>query len=135
MSELILEPTLPTKTEILPNCIAQRSEKTVVWANGMKWIPIFCANCGCDGGQVLETDWERVNNWAFYLCEACAEKWSPLVDHALAPDELFWKKVREAQIEAFGRELTDIEIIEALKDDSHVLSTLAKDRHQFKKLA
>lgn len=135
MSDLITESTLPTKTEILPNCIAQRSEKTIVWANGMEWIPIFCANCPRDGGMVLKTDWERVNNWAFYLCELCAEKWSPLVDYALAPDEAFWQKVKAAQIEAFGRELTDIEIVEALKDENHILSKLAKERHEFKKLA
>ncbi|HWW84183.1 MAG TPA: hypothetical protein VNZ26_11300 [Vicinamibacterales bacterium] len=122
------------KHDILPNCIAARSERTIVWANGMKWIPIFCANCGTDGGQVLETDWERAKNFAFYLCDPCAEKWSPLAGMALSPDEAFWQKIREAQIENFGRELSNVELVEALKDDEHVLTKLCKDRHDFKKL-
>jgi len=130
-----LDARLPTKSDILPNCIATRSEKTVVCANGIKWLPLFCANCGKDGGLVMETEFDRVKNWAFFLCDPCAEKWSPLVDHALAPDEVFWKKVREAQLEAFGRELTDVELVEALKDDNHILTKLSKDRHDFKKLA
>jgi len=117
------------KPELLPNCIAVRSEKTIVWANGMKWIPIFCANCGKDGGQVLEGDWDRVKSFAFYLCDFCSEKWSPIANAALSPDEVFWRKVHQAQMEAFGRELTPAEIVEALKDDSHILTKLCKDRH------
>lgn len=122
------------RQEILPNCIATRSERTIVWANGTKWIPIFCANCGKDGGLVLETEWDRVKNFAFYLCDPCGEKWSPLVGMALSPDEAFWKKVRDAQLENFGRLLTNVELVEALKDDNHVLTKLCKDRHDFKKL-
>ena len=82
--------------------------------------------------MVLEGDWDRVKNFAFYLCEPCAEKWSPLADTALSPDEAFWKKVHEAQIEAFGRDLTPEEIVEALEDDSHILTKLCKDRHDLK---
>jgi hypothetical protein len=116
-------------TEILPNCIAQRSERSIVWANGMKWLPTFCANCGNEGGMVLETDWNRVKNFAFYLCEPCAQKWSPMADVAIAPDQAFWNKIHEAQLEQFGRDLTEAEIIEALKDDEHILSKLCKDRY------
>ncbi len=105
----------------------------MVWSNGMKWIPMFCANCGKEGGMVLETDWDRVKNFAFYLCEPCAEKWSPLADTAIAPDEAFWQKLHEVQLEEFGRELTSAEIVEALKDDANVLSKLCKDRYQSNK--
>lgn len=117
--------------EVLPNCIATRSAKVVQWANGMRWIPIFCANCGKSGGMVLETDWERVKNFAFYLCDPCGEKWSPLADYAIAPDEAFWMKVREAQIEDYGRELTGVELVEILKDDTHRITRLCKDRQDF----
>ena len=119
---------MPT-LDILPNCIALRNEKSVIWANGMKWLPVFCANCGKDGGQVLETDWSRVKNFAFYLCDPCAEKWSPLADMALAPDEAFWRRVHAVQMEEFGRDLTEAELIEALKNDDHILTKLCKDRH------
>jgi len=118
-----------TNKDILPNCIATRSEKTIVWGNGMKWIPIYCANCGKDGGMVMEGDWSLVKNFAFYLCDPCGEKWSALVDMAISPDEAFWAKVKQAQLEAFGRELTEIELVEALKDGDHILTKLSRDRH------
>lgn len=113
----------------LPNSIAVRNEKSIVWANGMKWLPIFCANCGKQHGQVLQTDWERVKNFAFCLCDPCAEKWSPLADTMIAPDEVFWRRFHEVQLEEFGRELTDAELVEALKNDDHVITKLCKDRH------
>jgi hypothetical protein len=123
---------MPLTSDILPNSIATRSTKIITWANGMKWIPIFCANCGKDGGMVMETEWDRVKNFAFYLCDPCAEKWSPLTNTAIAPDEAFWKKVREVQFDEFGRELSTAEIVEALKDDNHVLTKLCKDRYDTK---
>jgi hypothetical protein len=118
------------RQDSLPNSIALRNERVIVWANGMKWLPTFCANCGKEGGMVMETDWERVKNFAFYLCDPCSEKWSPLVDTKLAPDEVFWQKVRAVQFDEFGRELSEPELIEALKDDNHILTKLCKDRYK-----
>lgn len=115
--------------DLLPNCIAERSERSIVWSNGMEWLPIFCANCGKDGGMVLKVDWERVKNFAFYLCEPCAERWAPLTNMSIAPDEAFWRRVHDVQIEQFGRELTDAELVEALKDGDHVLTKLCRDRY------
>ncbi len=115
--------------DILPNCIAMRNEKTVVWSNGLTLLQIFCANCGQEGGKVIQTDWDRVKNFAFYLCDPCAVKWAPLTNAALVPDEVFWSTVQEAQMDEFGRELTEPELIEALKDDHHILSKLCKDRY------
>lgn len=79
--------------------------------------------------MVLQSEWDRIKNFAFYLCVPCAEKWQPLVDTAVCPDEMFWRKIHDAQMEAFGRDLTEQEIIEALKDDEHILTKLCKDRH------
>jgi hypothetical protein len=59
----------------------------------------------------------------------------PLVDTLIAPDEAFWRKVQAAQIDEFGRELTEQELVEALKDDSHVITKLSKDRHDLKTIA
>lgn len=115
--------------DILPNCIAQRSEKTIVWPNGQKLLPLFCANCGKEGGLVFEIDWDRVKNFAFYLCDPCGEKWSHLADVALSPDEVFWKTIHEIQLDEFGRDLTDAELVEALKDDNHILTKVCKDRY------
>ncbi len=116
-------------TDILPNCIAMRNEKSVVWANGVTMLQLFCANCGKESGLVMQTDYDRVKNFAFSICIPCAEKWSPMVGVGLVPDEVFWSKLHEAQMEAFGRDLTEEEIVEALQDDSHILSKLCKDRY------
>lgn len=128
MSDELLTPEkIDAAKGLLPNSIALRSSKVVQWANGMRWIPIFCANCGKDGGMVLETDWERVKNFAFNLCDPCAEKWSPLANTLVEPDAVFWRKVQQAQLEKYGRELTSEELVEALKQDT-IISKLARER-------
>lgn len=104
--------------------------------DGMRRVPLFCANCGVSSGSyVLESAWDAVRNFASYLCDEhvpggknCAAKWSPLLGVGMTPDEVFWEKVKHAQLEAFGRELQPEEIVEALKDENHVLSKLAKER-------
>lgn len=118
---------LPAK-DVLPSSRLREDKNVVIGPYGIRQIPIFCANCGKDGGMVLESDWDAVKNFAFYLCIPCAEKWSALVDTMISPDEKFWRKLHEAQQEAFGRELTENEIIEALKDDKHIISQLARER-------
>lgn len=90
----------------------------------LNWVPIFCANCGADGGMVPEDNM----SFAFYLCNSCAEKWVPLTNTYMEPDAVFWQKVREAQLEKYGRELAPSELVDVLKDDSSVISKLCKDR-------
>lgn len=121
--------------DLLPNCIAKRSEKVIVWANGIKWLPLFCANCGHEGPLVMQTEFERVNNWAFYLCDPCAEVWSPMVDMCMEPDEVFWRKANDAQLEKYGRALEAHELVEVLKDETNPITRLCKDRNDFKKLS
>lgn len=91
---------------------------------GLSWVPIFCANCGADGGFIPE----QGPAFAFYLCDPCAEIWSPLAGTLAVPDEVFWEKIKQEQIERYGRELSGDEVAEALKDPQHVLSKLTKDR-------
>jgi hypothetical protein len=90
----------------------------------LNWVPIFCANCGADGGMVPEENM----SFAFYLCNPWAEKWAPLTNTYMEPDAVFWQKVREAQLEKYGRELAPSELVDVLKDDSSVISKLCKDR-------
>ena len=133
MEELL---TPEVKVEgILPNSRLKEDKKVIFWPNGMKLVPLYCANCGVDSGSyVLESEWDSVKNFACYLCDErqnnCAAKWSPLLGVYMTPDEVFWTKLRNAQIEKFGRELTGPEIIEALKDENHIISKLAKERPQ-----
>lgn len=112
---------------ILPTSAAKVTKNVIVRA-GVPWVPIFCANCGKDGGLVPE----EVKHVAFYLCDPCGEKWSPLVDQMVVSDEFFWSKINEAMREADGRVLEPWEIVEALKNGDHYLSKLARERYDQK---
>lgn len=120
-TQQILDQVRPA--DVLPNCLPKVTRK-VVWRGPMAWIPLFCANCGADGGLVPEEG----SDFAFYLCDPCAEKWAPLAGTMLVPDEVFWQKLNAAQVEKYGRILTPPEQVEALKDGDHLLSKLARDR-------
>lgn len=118
-------------TDILPDsrlrtvATAKNSQRRVIDAYGaMGWIPIYCANCGKDGGLVPEENMTFV----FYLCTPCADKWGAIAGTYMEPDTAFWEKVKQAQLEKYGRELTAPEIVEELKNDDSVLSKLAKDK-------
>ncbi len=117
--------------DLLPNSIA-RTSRGRVYRNGRWWLQLSCANCGAEsGGLVCETD--LGDNWAFHLCDPCGEKWAPLANTMLVPDEVFWARVNAEQLERYGRVLEPSEIVEALKDGNHVLSRMARDRQHVKK--
>lgn len=119
---------LVAKPDILPDSRLRETKGRVRHVSdllgGQWWIPIFCANCGADGGFIPEES----KSFAFYLCESCGEKWEPLAGTMKVPTEVFWETVKQEQLEKYGRELTGLEVAEALKDEHHVLSLLAKDR-------
>jgi hypothetical protein len=94
---------------------------------GWEWLVLFCASCHKEGGRVLKCDVPNASEFAFWLCDDCAQKWS-LDGTYLVPDEIFFQKVREAMLEREGRELTLYELYEAEKDPTHYLSKLLKDR-------
>lgn len=97
----------------------------------LNWVPIYCANCGVEGGMVLEENMD----FAFYLCDErknnCAAKWSDLVGTMMVPDEVFWEKAHREMIEKYGRILDPPELVEILKDDSNSVTRLCKDRLGF----
>lgn len=113
---------------ILPDS-RPRVQKRVVRLGGLNWVPIYCANCGGDGGFVPEENC----NFSFYLCDPCAEKWQPLTGTYCEPDTKFWARVKAEQLERYGRELEPYELVEALKDESHPLTKLCKERQDFNK--
>jgi hypothetical protein len=92
--------------------------------NRLNWAPIFCANCGKPGGYVPQ----ETTTFAFYLCNPCAEKWSPLAGTMQVPDEVFWEKVRQAEIEQYGHVLSTPELLKALEEGDSALAKLAKDK-------
>jgi hypothetical protein len=100
-----------------------KAPKNIQFHLGMNWVPIFCANCGADGGFV------PAENMTFvcYLCQPCANKLPPIEGTYVMPDEVFFQKVRDAQMEKYGRLLTAEEIAIELQDSNSILSKLKKD--------
>ena len=79
-------------------------------------------------GRILETDLPE--NFGFCLCDenqnGCAQRWSHLAGTLAVPNEVFFEKVKEAQIEKYGRILNPEEVAVELQDGSSFLSKLAK---------
>lgn len=111
--------------DILPSSVA-REIRGRVFRGSQAWIPIFCLNCGCDGGMLVEP--EVGSGWAGYLCDPCAEKWSPMFGTCLVPDEVFQERAQQEQMERYGRLLAPNEVVEALKDGSNSLAKLVRSR-------
>jgi hypothetical protein len=91
---------------------------------GVNYIPIFCANCGADGGWVPEVNM----TFAFYLCNSCHERHGAPANTLVIPDRIFWQKVKEAQIERYGHELSAREVRAQLDDPNSLMSLLARSR-------
>lgn len=110
-----------------PNVLPDSRSKNPVGAkclNGAWMIPIYCANCGADGGFVTA---EAVN-FAFYLCNKCFEAYGEITNMYVMPDEVFWEKLRQEQLESHGHYLTELELAKVVEEDSSPLATLAKQR-------
>jgi hypothetical protein len=107
---------------ILPDSRA-RITRNRVNVRGTIYVPVFCANCGADGGGVPEENM----TYCFYLCNLCCEKQGPIAGTYMEPDAVFHEKVRQAQLEKYGRQLTEVEVLKALEDESGPLAKLARE--------
>lgn len=117
---------------MLPNSIPK--SQRVDWSMsdpGREWLYLYCASCGKDGGRVLRTDVPNLEEFAFNLCDPCAEKYGAIDGAYFVPDEVFFAKVEEATIERLGREFTLPELLKELEDSSSFLFQIAKDRNIF----
>ena len=110
-------------TDILPDCRAMNPAK-VVRMGGLNWTPIFCANCGKDGGLIPAENYD----FSFYICAPCSEKYPVIEGTYVEPDHVFWEKVAQTQMEKYGRMLEPHELDEVVKDENSTLAKLAKDR-------
>lgn len=90
---------------------------------GTTYIPIYCASCGAPGGGVPE---EHVT-FAFWLCTPCSDKHGAIANTYSEPDAIFFERVKQVQMEEYGRPLNEIEILKALDDESSALSKLARE--------
>ena len=110
---------------LLPDSRA-RDTKNVQFRGGVPWVPIFCANCGCDGGLVPEENMTFV----FWLCNKCFETHGALTNMHVMPDEVFWEQIKQEQLEKFDRFLTDQELLDIVAADASPLATLIKSGRQ-----
>lgn len=120
---------------LLPSSVPKVSRNVTrfFWPNfgWVNCIPIFCANCG-DGGPFIP---EATMDFAFYLCDDCYKTWGAIAGTFAVPDEVFWARIRDAQIEKYGRILDPNELAEAIKESDNPLAKLARDRYQLPEYA
>jgi hypothetical protein len=110
--------------ELLPDCRA-KTTKNRIFVPGGAWIPVFCANCGIDGGSCPEENM----TFMFYLCNKCAETYGQIAGTLMMPDELFWEKLRQEQLASHGRFLTEDELVQVVQEDASPLATLILAGH------
>ncbi len=109
-------------SDVLPTCVPANPRGVIV-RSGVPWVPFYCANCGAFGGRGTTTDMD----FAFYLCCPCAETYGHIAGTMAIPDEVYWQKCKDAQLERYGRELTAVEIDAELANPDSMLSKLARD--------
>lgn len=98
----------------------------------LEWIPVFCASCGV-GGMRVPLVQVLSGGFVAWFCEAaqnnCAERYREQTMFAVIPDEIFFRKVQEAQLDKYGRELMPWEIVDQLHDPNSLMSQLARERY------
>lgn len=85
--------------EILPDS-RLKAPKDGKYHDVLGWtVPVFCAVCGIPYGYVPEENC----SFACWLCNSCSEAHGRIFGTMVMPDEVYWEKVREYQIEKYGR--------------------------------
>ena|SRR3989304_6903266 len=109
---------------LLPDCRARDPKGIIFGKDGNNWVPIFCANCGEHGGLVPAENMTFV----FYLCTPCAETYGAIAGMMMMPDEVFWERLKQEQLEKYGRFLNEQELAEIVKIGTSPLAKLIKER-------
>lgn len=115
---------LEAKKDLLPDSRAKVTRGRIFTANGA-WIPVFCANCGKEGGSCPEENM----TFMFYLCPSCFESKGAITNTMAMPDEVFWARVRDEQLEAHGRILNEHELAREVSDGTSALAKLILGGH------
>ena len=108
--------------DILPDSRA-RDPKDLIPSKVGYWTPLDCASCGNSGGMVPEENC----NFAFWLCKDCFEKYGEIAGTLVVPDQVFWQKAKEEQLEKYGRLLDPVEIDVVAREDASPLATLIRE--------
>lgn len=111
---------LPDSRLVQPTGVVRGSAGLVPSTN---WQPIYCANCGVEGGMVPTENM----TFAFWLCRTCEATCGEIAGTMRMPDEIFWGRLAEEQLESYGRFLTEQEFIQVVEADASPLSLLIKE--------
>ncbi len=113
--------------DLLPNCLLRTPSVDFSRStpSGGTWFYLFCASCGADGGRVMDTFLPA--QYAFYLCDSCAETYGEVAGCTATPDDVFRTKVQQAMIEQYGHLLTEFEVLKELEDSSSIVSKLEQE--------
>jgi hypothetical protein len=109
--------------EVLPDSRA-KTPRGLIFQGGVAWEPVFCANCGVEGGAC------PTENMTFicWICPKCNETYGQIAGTLSMPDEVFWAEVKAAQLEHYGRVPTAEEVVQHLADPLSLESLLARSR-------
>jgi len=95
----------------------------------IEWQPVYCANCGVFDGLYPT---ENID-FAFCLCPKCAEQWGALAGTMLCPDQVYWQRVEQYQIEKYGHVLPRPDLLRLIETDSdRQLALLLKENPAIK---
>lgn len=111
-------------SEVVPDSRSRAGRGARPGPLGQMWVPIYCANCGKSGGEVPE----QSTTFAFWLCNPCFETYGELTTMMVVPDEVFWAKVQEAQMNDYGRLLSTEELVAIVEADASPLAALFRQR-------
>jgi hypothetical protein len=110
--------------DLLPDSRAKNTKGRIFASSGV-WVPVFCANCGVDGGSCPE------ENMTFicWICAKCAETYGKIAGTMWMPDQVFFEKVKQEQMASYGRYLEEQELAAIVEADASPLATLIKSGH------
>lgn len=111
--------------DLLPDCRTSfiATPRGATPGPGGFWVPLYCGNCGTEGGKVPEENM----TFAFWLCGKC-EHLGQIAGTMQMPDEIFYAQVKQAQLEKYGRIPTAEEVEVLLADPESLESLLARSR-------
>lgn len=107
--------------DVLPDSRARDSRGAIMTPMGYM-VPIFCANCGVKGGLTFEENM----TFLFWQCNPCFAKYGQLTNTMVMPDEVYWQKLRDEQMERYHRLLSNEELLSIVEADATPLATLIK---------
>jgi hypothetical protein len=109
--------------DILPDSRAKNPTGLTAGPGGY-WVPVFCANCGIEGGKVPEQNMTFI----FYQCQKCSDAYGDIAGTMKVPDEVFYQKLADEQYETYGRALSEQELVTIIQEDASPLATLIKGK-------